>query len=538
MKTPPSPRPCHGRQAVPSAVTLLAGLLAALVLAAPPAARAQVAARVQNLAVFGNNYHDGGNPTGPLVQGSDGNFYGTTTFGGTYSRGTVFRATPAGEITTLYSFNGDSDGAGPVNGVVIGRDGNFYGTTSGGSLLPGGPSPSGTIYQLTPAGVLTTLHRFTQTSSAGLIQGADGNFYGVAPVGYAGCTGPICPGAVVIDDDSGGIFFRITPTGDYTVLYSFSNDDGQNPGGRLSPGTDGNFYGVSYGAQNDEVYRITPDGTLTNIFPFSNIYAAGYPNDGLVQDQAGNLYGTTFTEGSSGGIVFKIDRGGGLATLHTFTGNDGRALMSGLTLGRDGNLYGVATAGGVNSVTNTAATLGYGTIFQITPAGVLTTLYNFAGDDGTGPNGPLLQASDGRFYGTTSDTIADGSDGNLFALSVSNQPAFFQGEVALTKGVYYLQFPNTDFFGLYTFLSEPNYLYHFDLGFEYVVDAKDKQNGVFLYDFASGSFFYTSPTFPFPYLYDFSLNAVLYYYPSSFAGRFSSNPRYFYNFATKQIITK
>ena len=110
--------------------------------------------------------------------------------------------------------------------------------------------------------------------------------------------------------------------------------------------------------------------------------------------------------------------------------------------------------------------------------------------------------------------------------------------MALTKGVYYLQFPNTDYFGYYTFLDDPRYVYHFDLGYEYVFDAKDRQNGVYLYDFASGGFFYTSPTFPFPYLYDFGLKSVLYYYPVNFAGRYSSNPRYFYNFSTGQIIAK
>ena len=513
---------------------VFAGLLAGLILPAPPAARAQVAARLQNLAAFGNVNGSGASPNGPLVPGTDGNFYGTTSYGGTYSRGTVFRATPAGAVTVLYSFG--NDGLSPVGGVIIGRDGNFYGTTVGG-LLPGGPSPNGAIFRLTPAGVLTTLYQFTNTSSAGLVQGTDGNFYGVAPAGYAGCTGPICPGAVT-GDSSSGVFFQITPAGDYTVLYNFGNDDDQSPSGRLTLGIDGNFYGVTLGSSYDKIYRITPDGTLTNIAPLV-VSGDGYVNDGLVQDQNGNLYGTTFTEDSSGAIVFQIDRGGGVRTLHTFNGNDGRSLMSGLTLVSDGNLYGVATQGGVNTVTNTATNLGYGTIFQITPAGVFTTLYNFAGDDGESPNGPLLQASNGLFYGTTGDTFVDGGAGNFFSLAILAPPAFFKGEVALQKGVYYLQFPNTDYFGYYTFLDDPRYVYHFDLGYEYVFDAKDRQNGVYLYDFASNGFFYTNPVFPFPYLYDFNLQAVLYYFPDmNNPGRFASNPRYFYNFATGQIIAK
>ena len=126
------------------------------------------------------------------------------------------------------------------------------------------------------------------------------------------------------------------------------------------------------------------------------------------------------------------------------------------------------------------------------------------------------------------------------ALTVSYvRPAFFAGEVALSDGVYYLAFPNGNFFGYYSYLSDPDYLYHFDLGYEYVIDANDGQGGVYLYDFASSGFFYTSPTFPFPYLYDFSRNSVLYYFPDpNNPGHYTSNPRYFYDFGAGQIITK
>ena len=104
----------------------------------------------------------------------------------------------------------------------------------------------------------------------------------------------------------------------------------------------------------------------------------------------------------------------------------------------------------------------------------------------------------------------------------------------------YLSFPNGNFFGYYSYLADPKYIYHFDLGYEYVFDANDGQSGVYLYDFASNTFFYTSPTFGFPYLYDFTLNAVLYYYPDpNNVGRYNTGgTRYFYNFATGQIITK
>ena len=117
-------------------------------------------------------------------------------------------------------------------------------------------------------------------------------------------------------------------------------------------------------------------------------------------------------------------------------------------------------------------------------------------------------------------------------------PAFFSGEVSVGNGVYYLQFPNGTPLGYYAYLSDPRFIYHFDMGYEYWFDANDGHAGIFFYDFASGHFFYTSPSFPFPYLYDFSLHTILYYYPDpAHLGRYTSNPRYFYNFATHQIIT-
>ena len=116
--------------------------------------------------------------------------------------------------------------------------------------------------------------------------------------------------------------------------------------------------------------------------------------------------------------------------------------------------------------------------------------------------------------------------------------AFFMGEIPLGNGVYYLQFPNGTPFGYYSYLTDPRWIYHFDMGYEYWFDANDGHSGIFFYDFMSTHFFYTSPSFSFPYLYDFSLNTVLYYYPDpNRPGHYTTNPRYFYDFATGQIIT-
>ena len=124
--------------------------------------------------------------------------------------------------------------------------------------------------------------------------------------------------------------------------------------------------------------------------------------------------------------------------------------------------------------------------------------------------------------------------------AATNSGAFFTGATALGNGVYYLAFPNGNYFGYYSYLSDPNYIYHFDLGYEYVFNANDGKGGVYLYDFKSGSYFYTSPSFPFPYLYDFSRSSVVYYYPSTTdAGRYNTEGvRWFYDTKTKQNFSK
>ena len=142
-------------------------------------------------------------------------------------------------------------------------------------------------------------------------------------------------------------------------------------------------------------------------------------------------------------------------------------------------------------------------------------------------------------YRYTAITTPSGGD-HAVAILAPVIRRFFDGEVALSNGVYYLAFESGNYFGYYSYLADPKYIYHFDLGYEYFFDAADNKAGVYFYDFKSSTFFYTSPTFPFPYLYDFALNTVLYYYPDpKNAGRYNTNGvRYFYNFATGQIITK
>ena len=175
---------------------------------------------------------DGGLPGAGLVQGSDSNFYGTTSGGGTSGNGTVFRISPSGSLTNLWEFTGGSDGASPYAGLVQGSDGNFYGTTYG-----GGANGNGTVFRITPSGTLTTLWSFTGGSDgaypyAGLVQGSDGNFYGTTSAGGT---------------NNAGTVFQINSAGGLTTLYSFSGGaDGESPWAGLIQGSDGSFYSTTY----------------------------------------------------------------------------------------------------------------------------------------------------------------------------------------------------------------------------------------------------------------------------------------------------
>ncbi len=344
----------------------------------------------------------GAHPYAGLVQAADGNFYGTTADGGGHSAGTVFKITPAGALTTLYSFCSQvncADGLLPQAGLVKGSDGNFYGTTA-----YGGANNDGTVFVITPAGVLTTLYSFDSADGAnpvaGLVEGNDGDFYGTT---YGGGT------------RDRGTVFKITPSGGLTTLYNFCTksgcSDGIFPRTGLVQAADGNFYGTTDGGgiyHRGSVFMITPIGAFTSLHSF-NLTDGANPDAGLVQGTDGNFYGTTSAGGiHEWGTVFKITPGGTVTTLHGFTSTDGSNPVAGLVQATDGNFYGTTNGGGAHT---------RGTIFQITPGGTLTTLYSFSFTDGSSPMAGLVQATDGKFYGTT---YAGGGHnfGTVFSLSV------------------------------------------------------------------------------------------------------------------------
>ncbi|MGA2605130.1 MAG: choice-of-anchor tandem repeat GloVer-containing protein [Verrucomicrobiia bacterium] len=342
---------------------------------------------------FGGFPGDGDAPADALVQGRDGYLYGTACGGGTNGDGCIFKISTNGVLTIPYSFTGSLDGGSPLGGLVQGSDGNFYGTTQ-----YGGTNNVGTVFKVTTNGTLTTLHSFIGAPvdgawpEAGLVQGGDGYFYGTT---YYGGTDTSCA-------NSGcGTVFKISTNGALTTLYSFlGGDDGQRTQATLVQGTDGWLYGVTVaGGTNGygTVFKISSDGLLTTLYSFLGTPVDGeFPQTGVVQGSDGNFYGTTLLGGTNGhGTVFRMNTNGALATLYHFAGGtDGDEIYGGLVQGSDGNFYGTSYLGG--------STYLYGTVFKITPTGSLTNLYSFTGGkDGGSPKSGLVQASDGNFYGTT-----------------------------------------------------------------------------------------------------------------------------------------
>ncbi len=335
-------------------------------------------------------YFSGTNGSGPnagLVQGADGNFYGSTINGGALGDGTVFQLTPQGTLTTLVSFDG-TNGANPLAALVPGGDGNFYGTTEN-----GGTYNNGTVFRLTTNGLLTTLASFDATNGpaypGALVPGNDGNFYGVTGGGLYDC--------------SFGSVFKVTTNGALTDLYCFNFTDGETPGG-LVLGSDGRLYGTTStgGALDDgTVFQMTTNGALTTLISFSGTNGA-YPGGNLIQSAGGNFYGTTpegWGVGNGYGSVFQLSTNGALTTLASFSYTNGTAPNGAFPVevvaGLDGNFYG-ATAG-VLGDTAVGGTNAYGTVFRLTPTGVLTTLFTFAGINGVNLTA-LMQGTDGNLY--------------------------------------------------------------------------------------------------------------------------------------------
>jgi uncharacterized repeat protein (TIGR03803 family) len=298
------------------------------------------------------NCSDGATPPFlPPYLASDGNFYSSNEFIGNpfISIGTVFRVTSGGSLTTLYTFcqkatnNSCADGTNPAGPPIQDFKGNLYGTTEWGGAAN---SLGGTFYRLNSDGTVTTLYSFCALTNCDdglqvggqLVLGSGGNFYGTTFTGGLGGDGTI---------------FEVTPAGKLTTIYNFIGDQSS---GAMLLGRDGNLYGLAQAGAHGKggIFRLTPSGAYTLIYSFCAQANCpdGYQPFSLMQAPDGNLYGVTLYGGAQNfparGTIFKITTSGVLTTLHRFTAGIDGLTPIGLVLGTDGNFYGVTGNGGAN----------------------------------------------------------------------------------------------------------------------------------------------------------------------------------------------
>ncbi len=346
---------------------------------------------------------DGETPAAPLIQGTDGFFYGVAAHGGDFTvlppdgGGTAFRMDANGNVTTLHTFRGP-EGAWP-NSLIQGRDGFFYGTaTLGGqpSITPLNPGV-GTIFRMDAAGVVTVLYVFPYSILGGssqpgpIVQGADGALYG-------GALGAYGTNAV------GGYVYRFDPTtGDFRRLHDFVNSDGRTPTGPLFQAGDGFFYGTTNqgGLWNSGVvYKVDALGNFVLLHSLSPLWPGegSESKSGVIQASDGFFYGTTE---SGYGSIFRMDAAGNFTVMHRFDpyASDGWRPVSGLIEGRDGFLYGTAPSGGRDLLGFPSSN---GVVYRMDKSGAFTVLRSFSGPDGRKPLAALVQGTDGLLYGSTS----------------------------------------------------------------------------------------------------------------------------------------
>lgn len=406
----------HSHKHTPIFIVAIGLLLTATILAP-----GQSLAQTYTLLYSFTGGSDGKWPYSSLIDDSAGNLYGTASAGGSNCTnpngcGTVFELAANGTFTVLHSFTNDSDGGGPLAGVIRDAAGNLYGTTNYG---PGG-SGVGTVFKLNSANKETVLHAFTgapdgASPTAPVVRDAAGNLYGTTQGGGAG--------------NDGVVFEWNADTGKETILHSFTGGvDGANPGAGLLLDQAGRaLYGETIQGGNSTcsgnfnsgygtAFKLTASGMENYDFPGAG-QQGEEPLGGLVRDAQGNFYGTTYYGGAGGyGSVFKIDAAGKESVLYSFTAQaDGAWPSAGLVLDAAGNLYGTTYERG-SSTCNGGG--GCGTLFEISSSGKFTVVHTFMGEpsDGSGPTATLLRDSAGNLYGTT---VSGGTnnDGVVFKLT-------------------------------------------------------------------------------------------------------------------------
>jgi len=362
-----------------------------------------------------NGQTDGAYSSSGLVAGKGGNFYGTTQAGGIYNfnGGTVFRVNRAGHETVLHSFcarTNCADGSTPYGGVILDSSGNLYGATSG-----GGAHGFGAVFQLNSAGTESVLYSFKGLAAhdgdaptyGNLVRDTAGNLYGATLNGGLSCT---------YSSLGCGIIYKVDAAGKETILHRFTGgSDGGIPPSDLTEGPGGKLYGTTFRGGSGGcgvVYEIGLTGDFKVLYRFSCSSGWG-PNAGVAFDENGNLYGTTAFGGiEQRGTVFKLVLAtGDEADLYEFEGGtvDGCAPGNGnVVLDAAGNIYGTTPSCGAG---------GEGIVFKVDPAGVETVLYSFSSDTGGGIPQTTLLRMDGKFYGTTYFSGSLACCGTVFELT-------------------------------------------------------------------------------------------------------------------------
>jgi uncharacterized repeat protein (TIGR03803 family) len=397
--------PSWARFCALSAVALITGFVHATPVASGSVGESPDATGFTLMHAFGGA--DGAFPEGTLLQATDGNFYGTTEAGGEFKHGTVFKMTPEGRFTTLHSFK-TSDGTEPSAGLVEGPDGWLYGTAFGGGALPRCPD-CGTIFRIARDGKFQVVHQFAggaddgQSPGSALILASDGNFYGTTEDGGRYAYGTV---------------YRLTPDGVVAVLRSFGLDGREaHIGGLPGPliqGSDGLLYGANDGGGRRRgcsvnggcgvLFRMTLAGELVDIYSMRDSLGV-YPVPGLMEAGDGNLYGVAVAGGpvrprcfDSCGTIYRVTHQGRVMRVHAFVPSEGAGPQAPPLQASDGNLYGTAYYGGVGHSCE-----GCGTVYRLTPDGDFTVIHAFNGfDDGEAPAAGLIEGRDGALYGTTS----------------------------------------------------------------------------------------------------------------------------------------
>ncbi len=331
----------------------------------------------------------------PLTIDTHGNLYGSSQGGGTYNYGTVFKVTPAGVLSTLYNFGSNQsggmygDGIQPLDSLVRDAAGNLYGVTVSNDSggCAAGLYGCGVVFKITPAGVETLLYDLTDCGKAI----SDFSEFKTALV--LDSAGNLYGDYFCYGADEGTIVFKITPEGKFSKIYSDRAAGANIAFGPWIVSRAGNLYGYGVEASTSlpAIVELTPKGKLTILYTFANGVS---PMGKLTQDAAGNFYGATYFGGSHlSGSVFEFSAKNVYSTLYSFCSQqncaDGQYPIGYLTLDSSGNLYGLTYFGGINND---------GVVFQVTSTGRETVIYNFV-DQYAGDEYGLVMDSSGNLYG-------------------------------------------------------------------------------------------------------------------------------------------